>query len=62
MPEGSAAGHKGSGKAGMKMTDDIHNPFYEDEKDEKEDFLFHGQGYYDEEGIWHDPEVEEGQE
>ena len=23
---------------------------------------FNGQGYYDEEGIWHDPEVEEAYE
>ena len=22
-------------------------------------FLFNGSGYYDEEGIWHDPDVEE---
>ncbi len=25
-------------------------------------FAFNGQGYYDEEGIWHDPEVEEAYE
>lgn len=31
-------------------------------EDETEDFLFHGSGYYDEVGIWHDPEVEENQE
>lgn len=25
-------------------------------------FAFNGQGYYDENGIWHDPEVEEAYE
>lgn len=36
-----------------------------DEDDEDNDeavgagFLFDGKGYYDEEGIWHDPEVED---
>lgn len=32
-----------------------------DDKDDCEPagFLFDGNGYYDEEGIWHDPDVEE---
>ena len=32
-----------------------------DDEDDSESagFLFDGNGYYDEEGIWHDPDVEE---
>ena len=31
----------------------------DDDEDEETGFLFDGKGYYDEEGIWHDPDVED---
>lgn len=61
MSQGIADGDKGGRKAGQMM-EDIYTPFYDEEEEETEEFLFHGSGYYDEEGIWHDPEVEEGWE
>lgn len=32
---------------------------YSDWSAKKTGFIFNGSGYYDEEGIWHDPDVEE---
>lgn len=43
----------------------INEEMFEDESDDDQvmpGFAFNGQGYYDEEGIWHDPEVEEAYE
>lgn len=31
----------------------------DDDDNEQTGFIFDGNGYYDEEGIWHDPDVEE---
>lgn len=31
----------------------------DDDEDAETGFLFDGKGYYDDEGIWHDPDVEE---
>lgn len=59
MSQGTADGDKGGRKAGQMMMEDFYTPEPFEEEEETEDFLFHGSGYYDEEGIWHDPEVED---